>query len=265
MKTTLTPEQVTRLCERVEGAQARAYEIPKLTLEYPDMTVDDGYLVQNALRERLVAQGQKVVGWKAGLTSKAKMDQMGVDKPSIGFLTDAMARPENSVVRTDDLVHPRVECEIAFVTKAELTGPNCDRAAVLAATDFVVPAIEVIDSRYEAFKFDLESVIADNSSSIRYVAGGRPRYLEDIEVDNIGVVMEKNGEIVEMGSSSAVLGHPADAVAFLVNIMHDIGAGALPAGSFVMSGGITAAVAVEPGDNVIARYDDLGSVSFKFS
>lgn len=264
MNTTLTPEQVIRLCERVEGAQTRAYEIPKLTHEHPEMTVDDGYLVQNALRERFVQQGQKVIGWKAGLTSKAKMIQMGVDKPTIGFLTDAMSRPENSVISTADLVHPRVECEVAFVTNAELCGPNCTREDVMAATDFVLPAVEVIDSRYEKFKFDLESVIADNSSSSRFVAGGRPRYASDVELDNIGVVLEKNGEMVEMGSSSAVLGHPADAVAMLVNIMHDIGAGTLPSGSFVMSGGITAAVAVEPGDNVIARYDGLGSVSFKF-
>lgn len=263
MKTSLTQAQITRFCERVEGAQRRAYEIPKLTQEYPEMTVEDGYAVQNALRARFISQGEKLVGWKAGLTSKAKMVQMGVDKPSIGFLTDAMSRPENTPIATDDLVHPRVECEIAFVTKAELSGPACSGADVMAATDFVLPAIEVIDSRYEKFKFDLPSVIADNSSSARFVAGGRPRYVEDIKVDDIGVAMELNGEIVEMGASSAVLGHPADAVAMLVNILHDMGE-ALPAGSFVMSGGITAAVAVKPGDNVIARYQDLGSVSIRF-
>ena len=227
------------------------------------MTVEDGYAVQDALRARFIEQGERLIGWKAGLTSKAKMVQMGVDKPSIGFLTDAMSRPENTAISTHDLVHPRVECEVAFVTKTDLSGPACMRADVLAATDFVIPAIEIIDSRYENFKFDLPSVIADNSSSARFVAGGRPRYVEDIEVDGIGVAMELNGEIVEMGSSAAVMGHPADAVAMVVNILHDMGE-TLPAGSFVMSGGITAAVAVKPGDNVIARYQDLGSVSLRF-
>ena len=263
MKTSLTQEQIIRFSERVEGAQRRAYDIPKLTNEYPKMTVEDGYAVQNALRARFIEQGEKLIGWKAGLTSKAKMVQMGVDKPSIGFLTDAMSRPENTAISTHDLVHPRVECEVAFVTKTDLSGPACTRADVLVATDFVIPAIEIIDSRYENFKFDLPSVIADNSSSARFVAGGRPRYVENIEVDGIGVAMELNGEIVEMGSSAAVMGHPADAVAMVVNILHDMGE-TLPAGSFVMSGGITAAVAVKPGDNVIARYQDLGSVSLRF-
>ncbi len=263
MKTSLTQEQIIRFSERVEGAQRRAYDIPKLTNEYSEMTVEDGYAVQNALRARFIEQGERLIGWKAGLTSKAKMVQMGVDKPSIGFLTDAMSRPENTAISTHDLVHPRVECEVAFVTKTDLSGPACTRADVLAATDFVIPAIEIIDSRYENFKFDLPSVIADNSSSARFVAGGRPRYVEDIEVDGIGVAMELNGEIVEMGSSAAVMGHPADAVAMVVNILHDMGE-TLPAGSFVMSGGITAAVAVKPGDNVIARYQDLGSVSLRF-
>lgn len=264
MNTTLTPEDVLRLCERVEGAQTRAYSIPMLTNEFPSMTVDDGYLVQNALRKRFLASGQRLTGWKAGLTSKAKMQQMGVNQPSIGFLTDAMSRPENSTITTSDMVHPRVECEVSFVTKRDLSGPGCTAQDVLAATDFIIPSIEVIDSRYENFKFDLPSVIADNSSSARYVAGGRPRYIEDVELGNIGVVLEKNGEIVEMGSSAAVLGDPAEAVAMLVNILNDLGE-SLPAGSFVMSGGITAAVAVSPGDNVIARYQDLGSISVSFS
>ena len=121
---TLSREDIVRLCERVEGAQTRAYAIPKLTDEYPAMTVADGYAVQAELRRRFIAQGHKLIGWKAGLTSKAKMVQMGVNVPSIGFLTDRMARPENSAIKTSDLVHPRAECEVAFVTKADLQGPT---------------------------------------------------------------------------------------------------------------------------------------------
>jgi 2-oxo-3-hexenedioate decarboxylase len=211
-----------------------------------------------------LTQGHKLVGWKAGLTSKAKMQQMGVNVPSIGFLTDQMARPESSIVRTDDLVHPRVECEVAFVMNKALRGPNCTRQQVLDATDYVLPAIEIIDSRFSGFKFDLPSVVADNGSSARFVAGGRPRYAADVDLRTLGVVMEKNGEIVAIGASAAVLGHPAEAIAMLVNILGEHGE-ELPAGSFVMSGGITEAIAVKAGDSVIARFQELGSVSVRFS
>lgn len=263
MNLTLSRDDVIRLCERIEGAQTRAYAIPKLTDEYPEMTIGDGYAVQLALRQRFLAAGHRQVGWKAGLTSKAKMIQMGVSVPSIGFLTDRMARPESSAIKTSDLVHPRVECEVAFVMKKALKGPHCSLQDVLDATDYVLPAVEIIDSRFSGFKFDLASVIADNGSSARFVGGGRARYVEDIDLRTLGVVMEKNGEIVTMGASAAVLGHPAEAIAMLVNILGELGE-ELPAGSFVMSGGITEAVAVKPGDSIVARFQDLGSVSMRF-
>lgn len=260
---TLSREDVVRLCERVEGAQTRAYAIPKLTNEYPEMTLADSYTVQNELRRRFIEQGHKLVGWKAGLTSRAKMLQMGVDVPSIGFLTDRMARPENSAISVAGLIHPRVECEVAFVMKHELRGPNCTAEQVLAATDYVLPAVEIIDSRFTGFKFDLESVVADNSSSALFVGGGRARYAEDLDLRTLGVVIEINGEIVAMGASAAVLGHPAEAIAMVVNILSEMGE-VLPAGSFVMSGAITEAIAVKPGDSVIARFQELGSVSMRF-
>lgn len=260
---TLSREDVVRLCERVEGAQTRAYAIPKLTNEYPEMTLADSYTVQNELRRRFIEQGHKLVGWKAGLTSRAKMLQMGVDVPSIGFLTDRMARPENSAISVAGLIHPRVECEVAFVMKHELRGPNCTAEQVLAATNYVLPAVEIIDSRFTGFKFDLESVVADNSSSALFVGGGRARYAEDLDLRTLGVVIEINGEIVAMGASAAVLGHPAEAIAMVVNILSEMGE-VLPAGSFVMSGAITEAIAVKPGDSVIARFQELGSVSMRF-
>jgi 2-oxo-3-hexenedioate decarboxylase len=260
---TLTPEQIQLLTDRVEAAQQQARPMPKLTDDFPTMGMADGYAVQLALRRRWLARGVRQVGWKAGLTSKAKMVQMGVSVPSIGFLMADMARPEGSAVRTDDLVHPRVECEVAFVTKAELAGDQVSRADVLAATDFVLPAIEIIDSRYSGFKFDLPSVVADNGSSARFVTGGRARYPQELDLGNLGVVMEKNGEALAMSSSAAVMGHPADAVALLVKVLHELGE-TLPAGSFVMSGGITEAIAVKPGDFVSARFQELGSVGVRF-
>lgn len=263
MSLTLSPKDIAHLTDRIEAAQLSARPITKLTDDFPAMTMTDGYAVQLELRRRWVSQGRRQVGWKAGLTSQAKMLQMGVHVPAIGFLLADMARPEGSAVRTDDLVHPRVECEVAFVTKSRLAGPDCTREQVLAATDFVLPAIEIIDSRFSGFKFDLPSVVADNGSSARYVAGGRPRYPQDIDLSSLGVVMEKNGEMATMAASAAVMGHPADAVALLVKVLDELGE-ELPAGSFVMSGGITEAVAVKPGDHILARYQELGSVSIRF-
>lgn len=263
MSTTLTQENIAHLTDRIEQAQLSAKAIPKLTDDFPAMTMADGYAIQMALRSRWLAEGKRQTGWKAGLTSKAKMDQMGVQVPSIGFLLDNMYRPEGSAVRTDDMVHPRVECEVAFVTKKRLSGAGCTRAEVLEATDFVIPAIEIIDSRFSGFKFDLPSVVADNGSSARYVTGGRARFPHELDLSTLGVVLEKNGESVAMGASAAVMGHPADAIALLVKVLDELGLD-LPAGSFVMSGGITEAVAVKPGDNVIARFQELGSVGVRF-
>jgi 2-oxo-3-hexenedioate decarboxylase len=263
MNQTLDREDITRLTDRIEAAQRDACAIHKLTDDFPGMGLADGYAVQLELRRRLLARGARQVGWKAGLTSRAKMLQMGVDVPSIGFLMADMARTEGTSIRTDDLVHPRVECEVAFVTRSRLAGPAVTREEVLAATDFVIPAIEVIDSRFSGFKFDLPSVVADNGSSARYIAGGRARDPGDVELDTLGVVLERNGEAVALGATAAVMGHPADAVALLVKVLHELGE-ALPAGSFVMSGGITEAIAVRPGDFVTARYQELGSVSARF-
>ena len=259
----LSREVVAKLAERVEAAQREARAITKLTDEFPEMTVDDGYLVQDELRRRAIARGSLVVGYKAGLTSRAKMKQMGVDSASVGFLLAETFRADGSRIAVSELIHPRVEAEVAFAIKATLRGPGCTREQVLAATDYVVPAVEVIDSRYENFRFDLQSVLADNTSASRYVAGGRRRNVADLDLPTLGVELEKNGEIVGTAVAAAVLGHPAEAVAMVVNHLAARGE-ELPAGSFVMSGGITEAVAVAAGDVVTARIQELGSVTMRF-
>ncbi len=253
---------IHKLTDRVLHAQDSAETMTKLTDEYPSMSIEDGYAVQDELRRRWIARGDRCVGLKAGLTSKAKMLQMGVDVPSFGILMASFSRPENSAINTKELVHPRVEAEIAFVMKDELRG-EVTVEQVIAATDYIIPAVEVIDSRYEKFKFDLVSVIADNGSSARYVAGGRPRDPREMDLRTIGVVIEKNGEIMALGASAAVLNHPANAVVMLVKHLAERGE-ALPAGSYVMTGGITEAIPVAAGDNIIARFQDMGSVSFRF-
>lgn len=260
----LDANTISAITDRIQHAQDNAHTLNKITDEHPAMSIEDAYAVQDELRRRWIALGDRVTGLKAGLTSKAKMVQMGVNVPSFGIQMASMARPENSVVEMDGLIHPRVEAEIAFVLKDELKGRGLSIDQVMAATDYVIPAVEVIDSRYEKFKFDLVSVIADNSSSARYITGGRPRNPKELDMRTIGVVIEKNGDIQAMGASAAVLNHPANAIIMLLEHLAARGE-SLPAGSFVMTGGITEAIPVARGDNITARFQDMGSVSFRFA
>lgn len=260
---TLSPETVAQLAEHLENAELNAQDVTKITDDYPDMDFEDAYDIQWEIRRRKEARGNKIVGMKMGLTSWAKMAQMGVEVPCYGFLADYFCCADGSAIDTSKLIHPKVEAEIAFVTKAPLQGPGVHVADVYAATDFVLPAVEVIDSRYRDFKFDLMSVVADNSSSSRFVTGGRPLPVDHMDLRTAGVVMEKNGEIVEMSTGAAVLGNPAESVAMLANMLGERGE-ELPAGTFVMTGGVTAAVAVEAGDCINVRYHELGSISMRF-
>lgn len=263
MSKTLSREQVRALAEHVENAELQAHDITKITNDYPDMTFEDAYEVQWEIRRRKEGRGNKVVGMKMGLTSWAKMSQMNVETPIYGFLADYFSVPEGGEIKHDELIHPKIEAELAFVLKHELKGPGVHIGDVLRATDFVMPAVEVIDSRYKDFKFDLTSVIADNSSSSRFVTGGRMADIADLDLKNLGVVMEVNGEVVQTGAGAAVLGHPAASVAMLANMLAERGE-SLPAGSFIMIGAITAAVQANKGDAFTVRYQGLGTLSGKF-
>ena len=259
----LSNEQVQALAEHLENAELEPYAVKKVTDQYPDMDFRDAYAVQEAIRARKESRGTRIVGMKMGLTSRAKMQQMGVETPVYGFLADYFERPESGEIKVSELIHPKVEAEIAFVTKKPLRGPGCHVGTVLAATDFIVPAVEVIDSRYENFRFDLVSVVADNASSSRFVTGGRMGDPAELDLPNLGVVLEKNGEIAELGAGAAVLGHPATSIAMLANMLAERDQ-EIPAGSLLLSGGITAAIPVEAGDSITMRAQGLGSVSMRF-
>ncbi|PZX26852.1 4-oxalocrotonate decarboxylase [Cupriavidus phytorum] len=260
----LTEDTIAHLAEHLENAELRREAVRKITDEYPEMDWDDAYAIQDAIRVRKTARGTHIAGLKMGLTSFAKMRQMGVSEPVYGFLTDYGACMDGAAIDTGTLIHPKVEAEIAFVLKAPLKGPGCHIGDVLAATDFVVPAVEVIDSRYENFRFDLKSVIADNTSSARFVVGGTHRGTEGLDLKNLGVVLEKNGEVVATAAGAAVLGHPANSVAMLANMLGARGR-ELPAGTFIMTGGVTEAIAVAAGDSITVRYQHLGTVSMRFT
>ncbi len=259
----ITDTDVERLAAHVFHAQSTATAIRKLTVDHPEFTVADGYRVQNAVRAAYVAAGHRVIGWKAGLTSRAKMLQMGVTTPSVGFLTDRMAVADGTKIELAGLVHPKAECEVAFVLDRDLPTSGCTVDDVVAATAFVVPAVEIIDSRYENFQFDLQSVIADNSSSSRFVLGSQGTRLAGIDRRTLGLAMVKNGDLITTGASAAVMGDPAAAVAMVADIVGSLGA-QLQAGMVVLSGGITEAYAVQSGDHVSVRFQTLGTVDVGF-
>ncbi|MGO3742591.1 2-oxo-3-hexenedioate decarboxylase [Kerstersia sp.] len=260
----LSPDTIKQLADHLETCQLEVRDTPKITNDHPDMDWDDAYAIQDEILRRKLARGARVVGLKAGLTSHAKMKQMGVETPVFGFLVDEYSVPEGAEIKTSELIHPKVEPEIAFVLKHALKGPGCHIGAVLAATEFVLPGIEVIDSRYRDFKFDLKSVVADNTSAARFVVGGQALRPDQTDLRTVGIVLEKNGEPVALGAGAAVLGHPAAAIAMLANHLGKKGQ-EIPAGSVILSGGVTEAVAVAAGDHVCLRVHGMGSVSLRFA
>ncbi len=259
----LNSATIAELADYLESAELERRAVAKITDEYPDMDYADAYAIQDAIRARKQARGTRIAGLKMGLTSVAKMKQMGVEQPLYGFLTDYGAYPDGGEIPIAKFIHPRVEAEVAVVTKRELSGPGCHIGNVMAAIDFVVPAVEIIDSRYENFRFDLISVVADNTSAAAYVVGGRAARISDLDLRTLGVVLRKNGKIVELGAGAAVLGHPAESVAMLANMLAERDKSIAP-GTFVMTGGITAAVGVARGDHIAVQYQDLGSLSMRF-
>ncbi len=259
----LDKASIEKLAELLENCQLQAKDTTKITDDYPEMDWDDAYAIQNTIKARKLARGLKLGGLKAGLTSHAKMKQMGVTVPVFGFMTADYQVADGGDCKVSELIHPKVEPEIAFMTNKPLRGPGCHIGAVLAATEYVIPGIEVIDSRYRDFKFDLKSVIADNTSAARYVVGGQPLDVRNADLRTIGIVLEKNGQPVAFGAGAAVLGHPAAAIAMLANHLGTMGE-EIPAGTLILSGGITEAVAVQAGDLVTLRVQGMGSTSLRF-
>ncbi len=256
----MSPETIADIAAHLETAELEVRDTEKITDTYPDLDWNDAYAIQGQIRRRKEARGHRIVGLKAGLTSHAKMTQMGVTTPIFGFLADYFAVAHGGRIEVAGLIHPKIEPEIAFVLKRPLKGPGCHIGAVLAAAEYVVPALEIIDSRYRNFRFDLQSVIADNCSSARFVIGPQRSSVRGRDIRTIGAVMEKNSEIVSLGAGAAVLGHPAAAVAMMVNQSKE----EIPAGAVLLAGAITEAVAVKAGDSITLRMQDMGYVSVSF-
>ncbi|MFC4766527.1 2-keto-4-pentenoate hydratase [Effusibacillus consociatus] len=244
-------------------AEVEKREVVRITKETP-LSIEDAYRVQEELVALKLEQGHRIVGPKMGLTSRAKMKQMNVEEPIYGYIFDYMVVPDGGSIKRQELIHPKVEAEIAFIMGKDIEGPGITGAQVLAATEYVVPALEIIDSRYENFQFTLPDVIADNASSSRVVIGNRPIRPDQLELDLVGVTLFINGEIKDLGAGAAVVGHPANSIAMLANMLARRGE-KIKAGDVILTGGITGAAMLSVGDTVLAKADGLGEVSFKVS
>ena len=237
--------------------------IGTLTDAYPDLTVIDAYRIQKAGIEMKLAQGRKIIGKKIGLTSRGMQQLLGVNEPDYGQLLDNMLIPEGMPCSRGELLQPKIEGELAFILKEDLEGPGVTVADVYRATEFIVPAFEIVDSRIRDWKIKLADTVADNASSARLVLGSRMAPVQDVDLRLIGMLLEKNGETVNSGVGAEVWGNPAAAVAWLSNKLSEFGI-ALEAGEIVLSGALTAAAAVNAGDVFTVSFHGLGSLSLKF-
>ena len=257
----LLTDKEKRIIDDLYMAECEVREIIKVTDEYPELTIDDAYELQDGLlAHRRKERGTKTVGVKLGLTSKAKQEMMGVNEAIYGYLQNDMLAYEWEAINFSDLIHPKVEPEIAFLLAEDLQGEYVTADDVIQATKYVAPALEIIDSRYKDFRFTLVDVVADNCSSAKFVVGSKWVSPNAIDLGHIGMVMSKNGEVKQTGSSAAVLGHPATAIAWAVNELGARGKG-LKKGDIILSGAMSEAIAFQSGDSVIAEFDGLGSVS----
>ncbi|WP_115787629.1 2-keto-4-pentenoate hydratase [Arthrobacter silvisoli] len=239
--------------------------IAPLTDTAPDLGVEGAYGIQLAQVHAWKAEGRTVKGHKVGLTSRAMQVQLGVDQPDFGHLMDDMFFADTDPIRAGRFINPRVEPEFAFVLGKPLTGPGVTTAEALSAIDYVVGALEIIDSRITDWKIKLADTIADNASSGGVVLGSRPVRPTDLDLRTTGVNMSRNGELVATGAGGAVLGSPLNALAWLANTLGPLGV-TLEAGSVVLPGSMTGAVAAAPGDTISATFaGGLGTVTANFA
>ncbi len=243
----------------IEAENARTAILP--LSQDAELSVEDAYRVQDEVLRLKERQGERIIGGKLGLTSRAKQIDMGVENPLYAFVTSAHLHDAAEVVDLSTLIHPRVEPEIVFLLKEELAGPGVTAADVLDATASVCAGLEIIDSRYQAFKFTLQDAVGDNASSALFVLGTEfvapPR-----DLSLLGCLLEVNGRQVATAAGAAVYGDPAQAVAWMANAAGRRGRSLKP-GWLVLSGGLTAAVPLRSGDCVTADFAGLGGVSVR--
>ncbi len=251
------------LAEQLWNAQETQTPCDPLTTTHPDFSVEEAYEVQRINLTRRIQNGAHLVGHKIGLTSLAVQEWLGVSEPDFGGLLDTMSVPNGSKADIGSLLQPRVEGELAFVFKQNLCGPGITPAQVIAATDFVLPAIEIIDSRIKDWKFKIQDTIADNASSGMFVVGSEPAWLDSINTQSIGLTLKKNGAVVSTGAGAACLGDPVNAVVWLVNKLGTLGV-EIEAGHAILSGALGPVVPVAAGDYINVQIGRMAEVSVRF-
>ena len=260
MDSALRSEAVEALLE----AYASRTPIDPLTSTYPDIDLEDAYEIQLAQVERRRSEGRTVKGHKVGLTSGAMQRLLGVSEPDYGHLFDDFFFLEHMPIPTERFLQPRIEPEVAFILKKPLQGPGVAVHEAIAAVDFVLPALELVDSRIRDWKIGLFDTIADNASSGAVVLGSTPTALSDIDLRLGGAVLHKNGQVVGTGAGGAVLGSPINSLVWLANTVGARGT-VLEAGHVVLPGALCAMVPVSAGDSVTATFAGLGSVTARFA
>ena len=251
------------LAAELAQAERSREPIAPLTAVHPEIDVVDAYEIQLINIRQRVADGARVLGHKVGLSSKAIQQMMGVDEPDYGHLLDEMQLFEDTPVKANRYLWPRVEVEVGFLLNADLPGAGCTEDDVLAGTEALVPSIELIDTRITDWKIELCDTIADNASSAGFVLGQARVAPRDIDVKGIDAVLRCNGEVVAKGRTDAVLGNPVTAVAWLARKVESFGV-RLRKGDLVLPGSCTRAIDAHAGDEFVAEFTGLGSVRLSF-
>ena len=259
----LNEETRATLAQRLWDAEAGVTPIAPLTDDHPDLTPDDAFEIQLVNIRRKLDAGAAVTGHKVGLASKAMQEMMGVDEPDYGHLLDTMEYPEGTPIEAAKFCFPRVEVEVGFILGADIPPEGCSQEEAAAAIEWVVPSIELIDSRIKDWKITLGDTIADNASSCGYVVGSGRVRLADIDVAAIEATLYKNGEFLASGRSDAVLGNPLNSVGWLASTVAKFGV-RLRKGDVILPGTAIRAMDAAPGDSFRADFAGLGSVSMEF-
>ena len=254
--------QVLEIAATLHSARNEAKPLKQFSSHIKDFKRSDAYLIQDEGIKLREEAGEKVIGLKMGLTSEEKRKQMNLDAPLYGVLTDKMEVADGGEYKLEGSIHPKIEPEIAFYIDKELKG-NVTREEVLSATSSICAALEILDSRYEGFKyFSMEDVISDNSSSSHFILGPKLENFSGLELDNLSMKMSVNGDIAKDGNSSAISGDPVVSIIEQAKLLGERGK-SIPAGCFVLAGAATAAVNLEAGMEVSLEVSGLAPLSVK--
>jgi 2-oxopent-4-enoate/cis-2-oxohex-4-enoate hydratase len=255
---------INALGDELYDAWKAARQIAPLTEREPAISIEDAYQVQLRTVARRVESGERILGKKIGITSRAVMQMLKVDQPDFGHLLSGMACSDGDTLQANRFCQPRGEGEIAFVLRRDLNGPGLTYADVLAATDCVMPAFEIVDSRVTDWKIKIQDTVADNGSAAAFVLGDRAVDPRHVDLVTAGMVLEKNGEVIGTGAGAASLGNPVNAVTWLANKLGGFGI-ALKAGEVILSGSLSIMFPIQPGDSLRMRLGGIGSVSCRFA